>query len=469
MNVALSDTKLPPAVQLRRLRPILALGAPLIAFCLIPNAVSLATVAMLGRLGNTAIAGVGAGSVLYTAVCALLWGVDTGVQAIVSRATGAGHAGRIGEILAAAYVGTIPLAAVMAALIWTFGGRLVGLILPDPASAAAGGDWLAAAAPSVLFLALTLPINAAWIACGRPAIATAVMALSAPTQVVVTFLLVLGAGPVRGFGAPGAALAMSAVMLAQAFVQFGLALRYIPGFLRSGPGQGVLSEIARIAWPISAQQSLLQVGLIAAFAIVAQLGATAAAIVNVLLSLTSVPVQIETGLGAAAATLVGQALGRGDAAGARGWGWRTMAVALVLTAPMGLALVVAPAPLLGLFLHDPATLTAAVLPARIAGLGTILGAIPLVLGYSFRGAGATKIAAAIPFVSLWLLQLPVSAWIGLRLHLGLPAIVWVQTGITIVDGVLLAAVWFSSLWTRVWIGAAGGFFEDFDARRGADT
>ena len=45
----------------RHLRPIFALGLPLVGFYLIQNAVSVAVVAMLGRFGNTAIAGVGAG------------------------------------------------------------------------------------------------------------------------------------------------------------------------------------------------------------------------------------------------------------------------------------------------------------------------------------------------------------------------------------------------------------------------
>ncbi|HEX4097130.1 MAG TPA: MATE family efflux transporter, partial [Caulobacteraceae bacterium] len=110
-----------------RLRPILVLGAPLIGFCLIQNIVSIATVAMLGGLGDAAIAGVGAGSVVYTAVCALLWGVDTGVQAVIARTTGAGHRERIAGVLASAYLGAIPLAVAVAGATWAFGPRLVGL------------------------------------------------------------------------------------------------------------------------------------------------------------------------------------------------------------------------------------------------------------------------------------------------------------------------------------------------------
>jgi Na+-driven multidrug efflux pump len=287
----------------------------------------------------------------------------------------------------------------------------------------------------------------------------AVTALSAPLQIGLTWLLVLGAGPVRGLGATGAALAMDATMLAGVVVQVALALRFIPGFLRRRPRAARVGEIAAIGWPISSQQSLLQIGLMGVFAIVAQLGVAAAATINVLLTLTAVPVQIETALGVAAATLAGQAMGRGDPDEARTWGWRTTAIAIAATAPMGLALMLAPHALLGLFLRDPATLAAAIGPGRIAGLATAIGAASVVLGFAFRGAGATKIAAAVPFASLWLLQLPFSAWIALGLHQGLAGVVWTQVGVVAADTVVLAALWAGRVWTRVRIDAGSGGVE----------
>ncbi|HEV2363906.1 MAG TPA: MATE family efflux transporter [Caulobacteraceae bacterium] len=447
---AASQIALPaPLGAARVVRPIFALGAPLVGFYLIQNVVSIATVAMLGRLGNAAIAGAGVSGALYTATCALLWGIDTGVQAAVARTTGAGRKDRVADILAAAHAGAIPLAAILGAALWAIGPRLVAIMLPDRLAAAAGGAWIVLAAPSIVLLAATLPINAVWIGSGRPALAMAVTAFSAPLQIALTLLFVLGAGPVRGSGIAGAAVAMDVTMLAGVFVQFVLAFRFVPGFLRVRPRPPRIAEIAAIGWPISTQQSLLQVALMGVFAIVGQLGAAAAAIVNVLLTLTAVAVVTETALGVAAATLVGQALGRGEVAEARAWGWRTTAVAVALTAPMGLVLVLAPHALLAPFLRDPATLSAAILPGRIAGLATVVGGASVVLGFAFRGAGATKIAAAVPFVSLWLIQLPLMAWIGLTLGQGLTGIIAVQAGVSALDAVALGFIWAGPWWTRV--------------------
>jgi adenylate kinase family enzyme len=242
---------------------------------------------------------------------------------------------------------------------------------------------------------------------------------------------------------------MDATMLIGVVVQIGLALRLIPGFARVRPRAAGVAGIAAIGWPISAQQSLLQVALMGVFAVVAQLGAASVAIINGLLTLTALPSLTGTGLGVAAATLAGQALGRGDRVAARAWGWRTTAAAVAVTAPMGLALAMAPHRLLGPFLRDPATLAMAILPARIVGFGVAVNTAAVVLGFAFRGAGATRIAAAVPFVSLWLVQLPLMVWIGLSLHRGLVGIVGVQAGVATVDTLVLAMIWAGASWTRV--------------------
>ena len=201
------------------------------------------------------------------------------------------------------------------------------------------------------------------------------------------------------------------------------------------------------------QQSLSQFGLIVAFIIVGRLGNGPTAVINVLVSLMAFPIQSATGLGVAAATLVGQSLGRDDPGEARRWGWRTGALGAALLAPFGLIAVAAPQLVLGQFLRDPATLALAIGPARILGLAVSVIAFGIILGFAFRGAGATKIAAGIPFASLWLLQLPLMWWIGVTLGQGVSGMVDVQVGIAVVDAVLLARLWRGAAWTAVRIGA----------------
>ncbi len=436
------------------------LGGPTLGFFLVQNLSSLACLSIVGRLGDSVLAGLGAAGALYGVVLALLYGVDTGVQAMTSRAVGAGAVGaedaaRPGEILTAAIVGSAAFGAVLAGLTWAFGPQIVALMVSDPAAALDGGRYIAALAPSLLFLAIVIPIDAGWIGAGRPLAPFLVYALLAPVQVGVTLLLVAGAGPIAPMGAQGAGLAGSVSALVTIGLQGTLAMRVwpVPGLFARPPRLRLIGKIAAIGWPVSAQQSLFQFGLMIAFVIIARLGVASAAVANVLVSLMTLPIQATTGLGFAAATLVGQTLGRGEAGEARRWGWRTALAGAALTGPLGLAAAAAPEPLLGLFLHDPSSLALAVWPVRILGLGVGLDAIGRILGYALRGAGATKLAAGIPFASQWLLQLPLMWVVGVQFGLGILGVTLVQTGLAGIDGLLMAWIWAGHVWTRAQVSA----------------
>jgi putative MATE family efflux protein len=436
------------------IRIIAGFGIPLIAFFLIQGAVDLASTAMLGRLGDRALAGVGAANAIYGVLLALLFGFDTGVQAIAARAIGAQLEHRLGEVLLDALVASIPVGAVLTATAWFAAPSVLPLILSDRAATAMGAAWLRASAPSLLCLALTIPVNALWIGSGRPHITGLVTALLAPIQIALTLILIFGAGGIAAEGAPGAGLAMTATTFAGVAVQFALAIwvRPIPGFLRAAPRLANVAAVLAIGWPVSLQQSLLRIGLMIAFAIVAQLGTAQAAIINVLVTLNTVPLQSAVGLGTAAAILVGQSLGRGDVREARRWGWRASWVALCVALPPALIAILVPRHLLALFLRDPATLALALTPARLAGVGVVLGALANVITFAMRGAGATKTASIVPFCSQALILLPLMWFVGIKLGRGIVGVVEVQVALAALEVIAMMFIWSRSWWARVRLG-----------------
>jgi putative MATE family efflux protein len=436
-------------ISVASLGPILRLAAPLTAFFAIQSAASLASVAMLGRVGDVALAGVGAAGTIYGVLLALMFGADAAVQATVSRRVGGGRSDLLGQILADALAVTVPLGLALAAALWLAAPNLLAAISPGPGAAAVGSAWLRATAPSLVFLSVTIPINACWIGAGRPGVAFAVTALLAPLQIGATFVLVFGFGPAPALGAPGAGWAISAACFAGLGLQLALATRpgALAGFGRRAPRSDGAAAIAAIGWPISAQQAFVQLGFIVAYVIVARLGVATVAATNVLINLATVPAQLAVGLGVAAATLVGQTLGRDAAAEARRWGWRAAALGLVASLPFVLVAVVATRPLLGLFLHVPTTLALAIWPTRVVGIGVAAVTLSQVLCFALRGAGATRIGAAVPFVALWLLQLPLTWWIAVTLGFGLLGMATVQTGVAVAEAAVTALVWSGAAWT----------------------
>ena len=438
-----------PATTAAPLRRALGMGGTLVAWYLLQTVVSVITLAILGKLGDAALAGMGAAGVLYAMTMALLVGFDTGVQAITARLVGAGEGAQLGRVLNEALVASAPFGVLLALGFWRYGAVAVGLMLRDPAAVSAGSAFVAPEAASLAFLAVTIPFNAIWIASGRPWVTFWVTVVTSALQALLTVWLVFGGGPVAPMGIAGAGLAGSLDTFAGLIIQMTLGLKAlpIPGLLRARPSlQGVLRILA-IGWPVSAQQCFLQVGLLISFVIVARLGTASAAAANVLVTLAQLPIQVSMALGVTTGVLAGQALGQGRSGAARGWGWRVSGWCAVVLGAIGLVVAFDPAPLLSLFLHTPTTLALADWPARMIGATIGLDALGRVLGFALRGAGATKMASGVPFLSQWVVQIPLMG-VAVAMGYGLTGVAAVQAGITVIDAAVLAWFWNGERWTK---------------------
>ncbi|HEX7760864.1 MAG TPA: MATE family efflux transporter, partial [Caulobacteraceae bacterium] len=213
--------------------PVARLAGPLAALFSIQSLGAVATLAVIGRLGEAQLAGVGAANAIFGLALALTFGVDTAVQARTARAVGASRPEALGQVLIDGLAVSAPLGAVLAVALWAFGPWFVAALLPDPAAKAAGGAFLRAIAPSLVLYAVTIPMNALWIGSGRPGVALLVTALTAPVQVGGAATMALG----LGLGAAGAGWAVVLAMACAVALQFFLALRTRPiaGFARAEP------------------------------------------------------------------------------------------------------------------------------------------------------------------------------------------------------------------------------------------
>jgi putative MATE family efflux protein len=426
--------------------PIVRLAGPLSAFFLIQSGVNLAVLSLIGRVGTAALAGVGAAAALHTILLALLFGLDAAVQASVARAVGAGKPAALGAILGGALLLGAPLGLLLAVTLWLGAPAALHAMIADPAAVRAGAAWARAAAPSLAFMAITIPANALWVGSGRPGRALAVTAATAPVQVGASALLMFAGG--RPMGAGGAGAAMSVATLLGLALQLWLLLRPggVVGLFNSRPSLGGPARLARLGWPISVQQALAQVGLMIAYPLIAGLGAPSLAVVNVLISVGTAPIQLAVAVGVAAGALAGQALGAGDPRRAGRIGWAAAALGLAVVAPFALAALVAPEPLLRVFLHDPVSVRIGMAPMRLLGVASLASAVGQVLSFVIRGAGATRIGAAIPFGAQWLVQLPASFVCVLILGLGVEGLVGVQAAVALGEAGLTAAIWAGGAW-----------------------
>src|SRR5206468_12389814 len=105
------------------------------------------------------------------------------------------------------------------------------------------------------------------------------------------------------------------------------------------------------------------------FAIIGLIGTREIAAMNVVLAVIVLPILAAAGIGMAATTLVGTALGRGDAADAGRWGWQVASVGSLGILAFSALVLAAPGAVLGLMISDQPTLALATPALRLLAAG----------------------------------------------------------------------------------------------------
>jgi Na+-driven multidrug efflux pump len=129
--------------------------------------------------------------------------------------------------------------------------------------------------------------------------------------------------------------------------------------------------------------------------------------------------------GTAAATLIGQALGRRQPEEAQKWGWASVRIGVVIFGVIGLLEgVVFTEPVVAFLSSSPAVRAAAMFPMRIMGIATPIVAVAMILSEGLFGAGNPKFVAIAQFSLIFGCLVPGAYVLGLVLHMSLAG-VWI--------------------------------------------
>jgi len=268
------------------------------------------------------------------------------------------------------------------------------------------------------------------------------MLLANIVNVALNYVLIFGALGLPALGALGAAWATALsrwLLLASLAVA---ARSLLHGYLRPRRPHVFawrpLWRMFALGAPIGLQYEL-EYGVFAVVGVMmGWLGTVQLAGHQVALSLASLTFMVPLGVSAAAAVLVGHAVGRGDplearrAAGAAlvcGVGFMVASAAVMLAAPGWLARLYTTEPVV-------AALAATLIP--IAGVFQVFDGIQVVSVGILRGTGDTRTPMLVNVLGFWLVGLPVSAALGFRTAAGPRGLWWGLTvGLVMVAVVLL--------------------------------
>ena len=429
----------------------MGLALPIIASMVSQNVLNLVDTAMVGTLGNAALAAVGLGGFTAFMCQSLILGVATGVQATASRRKGEGLEADMAHPLNAGLLLVLGAGLALSILLYPLAPVLFPYLSSDPAVVADGTAYVQMRMLAIVLVGMNFAFRGYWNAVDLSRIYMSTMILMHVSNIVLNYILIFGKLGAPAMGVEGAGLATSIANLIGTAAYFVLGFRHARanGFLRGLPTWEEMRRLATLSLPAGVQQFFFAAGFTVLYWIIGRVGTAELAAANVMINVMLVAYLPAIGLGMAAATLVGQALGRKDPADAARWGWDVMKVAttamLLLGAPMWLA----PRLLLSGFIHDPATLELAVVPMQLAGGVMAIEGVGMVLMSALQGAGATRSTMAVSISTQWLIFLPLAYAIGPVAGYGLTAIWMMQGAYRALSALIYTLLWRRGHWAAI--------------------
>jgi putative MATE family efflux protein len=430
-------------------RRILKLGLPIMGGMSTYVLLELIDMVFVGMLGTVAVAAVGISVFLTFSWLALFGGATIAVQATTARLVGERVTNDLSRFLRTTLVLIVALAPPGAFVAGWFAQPLLDLMSEDPEVPLAGTAYLQWSFAAGIFLTLNNAFMGYWNATDRPGLYFRVVLVQAAIKLPLNALLMFGAFGTPGFGVTGAGISTCAAALAGTVFHMVMASKHAGPYWR-GEFTPHVPVIVRLLLPAGVQQFLENLALTLMFRIVAMLGTVEVAAYTILINLINTVGIPAWALGAAGATLVGQALGEKNPDAAHRAAWDVIKVGTLCMLILGIPLWAAPEAILRIFLHDPVAIDTAIGPCRLLGAMIGINGIGYLFANLLYGAGDVKRVMYVNLATQYLLLLP-GAWaMAAWSTWGLFGVLFIhQVAFRAVNAAILTALWQQRRWADV--------------------
>ena len=408
----------------RRQGKVMRLALPIMLGMLSQSMLNLIDAALVGHLGQEALAGVGIGGYAMFMMTALVFGLSSSVQSQTSQDLGAEHfpltRSLHSGLLIAVMVG-IPLSC----LAWWQAPRLIQSITPADDVTTIAVEYFRWRVVSLAAIALTLCFRGYWNGRQHTHLYLRIIVIVHVFNVVASAGLIYGIGGLPALGANGAGIGTTLSLLLGLII-WACVTYNARALTRQKLTLRSLQTTLFLAFPHSLQQVWFAAGYVVLFWLLGRMGTQSVAVGHVLVNLSLLLILPGVGVGVAAMSLVGEALGRDDQQAAHRWGIDALSVAGLLLTVLALPMLLFPTTGLAIFFEDYSLIQLGTLPLQITGLMIVLDAAALVLAQTLMGAGAQRTVMLLTLSMQWLVFLPLAWWVGIELEYGLLGVWLVQ-------------------------------------------
>jgi MATE family multidrug resistance protein len=408
------------------LRETLRLALPVVVAQVGAMLMGVVDTAMVGRVGPDAVAAVALGHIYWVNVTVPGLGLLLVLDPVVAQAFGARDAAGVargvqrGVVLA--LVLSIPAMLLLLPGEWFFG------VLRQPAEvapmAATYARWIALGMPAYLLFGVFRQSLQAMAE--TRAVVTAIL-FGNVLNVFLNWVLIYGHLGFPALGAEGSAISTVigrwASLGVLCWVDRHLLIPNLRPWRRESWHVGPLARMIGVGLPVAFQQ-WLEVGVFAAgAAVIGWMGVKPLAAHEVAINLAALTFMVPMGIAAAAAAMVGRAIGRGDIAAARRDSVAAIAIGMLFMSGAAVLFVGAPSLLAGVFLADAETRSIAASLIAIAGIFQVFDGLQGVCAGILRGAADTKVPLLLHLGGFWGIGAPLGLLLAFPAGLG-PRGVW---------------------------------------------
>ncbi len=408
-------------------RDLLRLALPITTVQVGMMAMGVVDTAMVGRVGAADLAAVALGSMYFFLVSIFGLGVLMALDPVVSQGAGAQDDEAVARGVQRGLLLALGLGLIASVLHLPAAPVLATLGQPDDVVPIAGA-YVRALVPGILPFFVFSVFRQSLQALHHTRALVVAIVLANLANVFFNWVLIFGHLGFPALGAQGAGVATS---LSRWFMTLGLLgaawplLRPLLLPVRPEVRQWEpLMRIVRIGVPIGLHHEL-EFGAFGVTALLmGTLGTVQMASHQIALNIASLTFMVPLGVGAAAAVLVGRAVGRGAPGDARRSAVVSLAVGVSFMGTSAIVMLLFPRAIASLYTDLGPVLSLAGTLIPIAGAFQVFDGTQVVSAGTLRGVGDTRVPMLIGLVGFWLIGLPVSAILAFGVGLGPLGLWW---------------------------------------------
>jgi multidrug resistance protein, MATE family len=428
----------------RELADLLRLAVPVVVVQVGLMLMGVVDSIMVGHLSANALASVALGNMYFMGLAIFGMGVLLALDPLVAQAVGAGDHTAVARALQRGLVLALVLSVPCGALLLTADPVLSAIGEPPeliPYASLFARIMIPSVAPFFGFIVFRQTLQAL----GRMRAIVTTIVLANLLNALLDWVLIFGHLGAPAMGVAGSAWATTVSRWAMLVGLLALSWNNLrPHLLPLRPELGQWRSLVRmfgLGLPIGLQ-FMLEWGVFGTvMMLMGRLGTIPVAAHQIAINVASLTFMVPLGVSAAAAVLVGHAVGRGDAEGAVREARAALAIGVAFMSAMALMLLVVPVPIAQLYTRDTAVIALAAVLLPIAGAFQIFDGIQVVSVGILRGLADTRAPFVIAVLGFWLLGFPVSLWLGFRTELGAAGLWWgLVVGLVAVAALLLFRV-----------------------------